>query len=153
MLAAFLAVLFAVSPALAETDIDRQTREIAKDMRCKICTNLSVADSQSNLAKDMRVIIRQQLEQGKTRAEIEEYFVARYGEDVLLNPPKRGFNLLLWGSPVLALVVGLLALGFAINRWSANRPQPLPESASEDVASYDELLREDRERLRGGLTQ
>jgi cytochrome c-type biogenesis protein CcmH len=150
LLALFAMVLLA-APALAESDLDAQTREVAKDLRCKICTNLSVADSQSDLAKDMRKIIREQLQQGKSRAEIEQYFVARYGEEVLLDPPKRGFNLFVWGSPVLLLVVGLLVLGFAVNKWSARRPaQLLPQPAADELAGYDELLREDREQLRGG---
>ena len=151
-LLALLALALVAAPASAETEVDRQTREIAAGLRCVICNNLSVADSPSQLAQDMRAIIRTKLEQGESREQIEEYFVGRYGEEVLLNPPKRGFNLFVWGSPVLVLLVGLLLVGFAVNRWTSRRPATLPRHAPEELSEYDELLREDRERLRRGVS-
>ena len=81
-------------------------REIASELRCVVCQNLSVADSPSDLAKEMRNLVREQVQQGKSREEIQAYFVSRYGEYVLLSPPKRGFNLLVWGLPFLAVVAG-----------------------------------------------
>lgn len=147
LLLALLGLLLAVAPAAAETEIDRQTREIARDMRCVICNNLSVADSPSDLATDMRAIIRQQLEAGRSRQEIEEYMVARWGEQVLLNPPARGFNLLVWGGPILVLLAGLVIVGYALNRWSARRPTAAPQPSADEMAEYDDLLREDMRRL------
>lgn len=108
-LAATIAVLFAalVAPLAAQADdpLDQQARAIAKDLQCPICENHSVADSPSELATQMRGIVREQLEAGKSRQEIEAYFVARYGEAVLRNPPKEGINLLVWGVPPVALAV------------------------------------------------
>lgn len=147
LLLALLVLLLAAAPAGAETEVDRETREIARDMRCVICNNLSVADSPSDLAADMRAIIRQQLEAGRSRQEIEEYMVARWGEQVLLNPPARGFNLLVWGGPILVLLAGLVIVGYALNRWSARRPAPAPQPSADEMAEYDDLLREDMRRL------
>ncbi len=68
--------------------IEDRVRDIASDLRCVVCQNLSVADSPSDLAKEMRNLVREMVEQGKTREEIQAYFVSRYGEFVLLSPPK-----------------------------------------------------------------
>src|SRR5574341_547112 len=84
-------------------DVEDQVREIASGLRCVVCQNLSVADSPSELAKEMRNLVRDLVLQGKTREEIQAYFVSRYGEFVLLAPPKRGFNLLVWVLPFVAL--------------------------------------------------
>lgn len=111
LVAAFLLSLAVFPmPAAADGPLDQQARDIAKELQCPICQNLSVADSPSELATQMRGIIREQLEAGKTRQEIEDYFVARYGESVLRNPPKEGFNLLVWWIPpiVLAVAAGLV---------------------------------------------
>ncbi len=147
-----LSLVASSAPALAqsEEELDRQTREIAQDMRCPVCNNLSVADSPSQLAGDMRQIIRQKLTEGQSREQIEAYFVERYPNDgILLNPPKRGFNLLVWGSPVLALLAGMLALGWALTRWSSRKPVQLPPPSAEEMDEYEELLQEDIRRMRG----
>lgn len=152
MLLAVMLLAFGSSPALAQSDeeLDRQTREIAKDMRCPVCSNLSVADSPSQLAGDMRKIIRQKLAEGQSREQIEAYFVERYPNDgILLNPPKRGFNLLMWGSPVLALLASVLLLGWTLTRWSSRKPAQLPPPSEEDMDEYEELLQEDMRQLRG----
>ena len=97
---------------------DDAVTAVARQLRCVVCQNLSVADSPSEMARQMRDVIREQLATGRTPAEVRQYFVARYGEWVLLAPPVRGFNLLLWGLPFVGLVGGLgLALA-AARRWS-----------------------------------
>ena len=108
-------------------------REIGLQLRCPVCQNLSVGDSPSELANEMRGLIREQLQQGKTRAEVLEYFVDRYGEWILLAPPKRGFNLVVWVLPFVLIPVGALAVYLGARRWvqsgaiaasSAARPDP-----------------------------
>lgn len=141
-------------PALAaESEVDRRTREIAEGLRCTICSNLSVADSPSQLARDMRTIIRQRVERGESREQIEQYFVRLYpNEGILLDPPKRGASLFVWGGPVLALLGGGAVLTLALVRWTAGRrgtSNPVPRTS--DLARYEELLREDRRRLRDDL--
>jgi cytochrome c-type biogenesis protein CcmH len=78
---------------------------------CPVCSGQSVAESNAQLAKDMRTAIRKQLEQGKTKDEILQYFVNRYGETVLSSPPARGFNLLIWLLPTLGIILFGLILG------------------------------------------
>lgn len=107
-----------------DPDLDRQTREIGADLRCPVCQNLSVADSPSPLAGEMRVIIRQKLEAGESRQDIMQYFVARYGEAVLLNPPQQGFTLLIWLGAAVALAGGAGMLVLRLRRAVAPRAYP-----------------------------
>ena len=98
-----LILLLVSGPVLAapvtEDPIERQMLDIAKDLRCAVCQNQPVSESNADLARDMRAIILDQLKQGKSREEIVQYFVARYGDYVLMNPPVRGPGLLLWVLP------------------------------------------------------
>lgn len=91
--------------------IDVQVREISLHLMCPVCSGQSVAESNAQLAKDMRTAIRKQLEQGKTKNEILQYFVNRYGETVLSSPPARGFNLIIWLLPTLGIILFGLILG------------------------------------------
>lgn len=107
-------VLFVVAFALAAAQglpaaadsVDGEAQQIARLLRCPVCQSVSVAESPAELAQQMRHVIREQLEQGRTRPEIIAYFVERYGEGVLLDPPKQGFAALAWLTPLLALLVG-----------------------------------------------
>lgn len=105
-------------------------RAIASELRCVVCQNLSVADSPAEMAVQMRGIVREQLQAGKTPDEIRSYFVSKYGEWVLLAPPAHGFNLMVW---ILPFVVLLAGLGFAVwylRRWSRRRarePDDVPD--------------------------
>ncbi len=142
-----IALAAASSPQTAvgssSPDLEDRVREVASELRCVVCQNLSVADSPSDLAKEMRNLVRELLEQGKTREEIQAYFVSRYGEFVLLAPPKRGFNLLVWGLPFVAIAVGACAVYFVAKRWTVQREQTGP---SVDPAYAERVRRELRER-------
>jgi cytochrome c-type biogenesis protein CcmH len=121
-----LSALAARGPANAgaasvSPDLDERVREVASELRCVVCQNLSVADSPSDLAKEMRNLVRELLQQGKTPEEIKAYFQSRYGDFVLLEPPKRGFNLLVWGLPFAALVVGACGVYLVARRWTMQR--------------------------------
>jgi cytochrome c-type biogenesis protein CcmH len=108
--------------AAGSVEVEDRTREIASELRCVVCQNLSVADSPSDLAKEMRNLVREQVQQGKSREDIQAYFVSRYGEYVLLSPPKRGFNLLVWGLPFLAIVAGGGVVYLVARRWTEQSP-------------------------------
>jgi len=84
-----------------------RARHIAAGLRCPVCLNLSVADSPSRLAGEMRAAIAARVRSGQTDEQIRAYFVSRYGEWILLEPARRGLNLLPWALPVVAVVVGL----------------------------------------------
>src|SRR5262249_56010767 len=115
MLWRFLLILYLLplNPLLAAdaVDIDGQTRSIAQELRCVVCQNLSVADSPSEMAQQMRGVIREQLQAGKTSQEVKDFFVSKYGEWVLLSPTTKGFTLFL---SFLPFPVFLLALSFAL---------------------------------------
>ncbi len=136
----------AAAPSLSPQALDDRVREIASDLRCVVCQNLSVADSPSDLAKEMRNLIREQVEQGKSRQEIQAYFVSRYGEFVLLDPPKHGFSLLVWVLPFLALAIGAGGVYLVARRWAA-RPAGTPASA--DPGYLDRVRRELHQREDG----
>lgn len=89
-----------------EAPLERQTLEIAEKLRCAVCQNQSVAESQAELAQDMRAIIREQLQAGADEDQVVDYFVARYGDYVLMQPPARGAGLVLWLIPPALLLVG-----------------------------------------------
>jgi cytochrome c-type biogenesis protein CcmH len=130
----------------AGPDVEDRVREIASELRCVVCQNLSVADSPSDLAKEMRNVVREQVQQGKSREEVQAYFVSRYGEYVLLAPPKRGFNLLVWGLPFLAVVAGGGVVYLVARRWAAQTPGARPTVDP----SYAERVRRDlKDRERG----
>jgi cytochrome c-type biogenesis protein CcmH len=88
-----------------DTALERRTRELASELRCPVCQGLSIADSPSELAQEMRAVVKDQLAAGKTPPEIKGYFVEKYGEWALLSPKPAGLNLLVYLLP-LALVVG-----------------------------------------------
>jgi cytochrome c-type biogenesis protein CcmH len=91
---------------IEETELDRQTRQVASQLRCVVCQGLSLEDSPSELAQEMRGLVREQLEAGRSPAEVKQYFVEKYGEWVLLQPEPAGFNLLVYVLPVLMLIGG-----------------------------------------------
>jgi len=114
-----LIVLFTSQPLLAAEPekFEEEVRRLASELRCVVCQNLSVAASPSEMAQQMRGIIREQLQQGKTPEQIKAYFVSKYGEWVLLAPSKKGFSLLLWVLPFVALAVGLLLVVLVVRSW------------------------------------
>jgi cytochrome c-type biogenesis protein CcmH len=96
-----------------------EVREVASTLRCPVCQNLSVADSSSRLAHEMRADIARDLRAGKSPQEIRGEFVAAYGEWILLAPPKTGINWMPWLAPVLLLVSGGAVAAWRIKRWAA----------------------------------
>src|SRR3989442_2903704 len=121
----------AVSPVTAQpaAPVSEETvHEVAAQLRCVVCQNLSVADSPSEMASQMRAIIRDRLAAGERPAEVQQYFVDRYGEWILLSPPRRGFNLLVWLVPLAAVRGRLRAPAVFLRRWTWHPPghQPAP---------------------------
>ncbi len=130
----------------APRNLDDEALEIGKMLRCPICQNVSVAFSPSQLAGQMRQVIRQKLAAGETREQIIQYFVDRYGESILLEPPKRGFNLVAWRGPFLAVLVGAIGVYFLLRSWTRTPlpppPDDLPLVSDEEVAAYEARLAE-----------
>ena len=90
--------------------IDSQLRELAGELRCMVCQNQSLLDSDSELAKDLKNIIYKKLQEGESKKEIKDFLVKRYGEFILFRPLLNYTNLMLWGSPIIfLLIIGLVA--------------------------------------------
>jgi len=100
---------------------EQDVYEVAAQLRCVVCQNLSVADSPSEMAGQMRAIVRERLEAGETPDQVRDYFVARYGEWILLAPRRSGFNLLVWGFPLAAVAVGFAVVAVLLRRWTRRR--------------------------------
>ncbi|CAN5841025.1 hypothetical protein BH23DEI1_BH23DEI1_01350 [soil metagenome] len=121
-----IAALSAPHAILAqEGALDRRVFEIANELRCPTCVSESVGQSSSPIAREMRIIIQEQLEGGATRTEILAFFQERYGDWILLEPPKRGLHLLVWVLPVAAAMIGVVVLGVLVRRWQAAGATPV----------------------------
>ena len=139
-----LALLLLPGAALAQEspELDRQAREVAGALMCPVCQNLSAADSQSELAEQMRQVVRAKLAAGESREQILAYFVDRYGEEILIDPPKRGFNLFIWVVPPLLLLGFGVVLWRTVRRWRARAAEP-PVVSPVESGPYAERLRRD----------
>ena len=113
-----------------ETDLDIQVREIAKTLRCTVCQTENIWESGAPLAQQMRGVIRERLALGHSQEEIRAYFLSRYGDYILMEPPKHGVNWLIWVAPFLLLLIGGLFLYKEVTHWVRNTPttpsQPAP---------------------------
>lgn len=87
---------------------DAQFNHLLKDLRCLVCQNQDLADSNAELAKDLRMQVYQLVKDGKTDTEIRDYLTDRYGDFILFNPPVKAVTLLLWFGPFLFLVIGFI---------------------------------------------
>lgn len=111
----------APKPRLTQQEVDIRLKELAAELRCLVCQNQTILDSNAGLAVDLKRQINEQIRAGKTNEEIKAYLLERYGEFVLYNPPKTAKNLPLWWLPLLALLAGLLIL-FKILRDHKSKP-------------------------------
>ncbi len=116
-------------------------RQIAAQLRCVVCQNLSVADSPSEMANQMRGIIRERLQGGDTPEQVIAYFVDKYGEWILLSPRPQGFNLLVWILPFAATAIGFVAVLLLARRWS-RRAASRPAGDAIDPATRERIRRE-----------
>ena len=149
-LAALLLLVLVALPPLAERALAVQPHEVLDDpaleararnlsagLRCMVCQNQSIDDSDAELARDLRVLVRERLVAGETDEEVLSYVVSRYGEFVLLQPPFSMRNALLWAAPVVLLLLGAAAaLAFARRRPAATSPL-----SRDEERALDEILR------------
>lgn len=131
----------AVNPdeVLADPALEARARAISAELRCMVCQNQSIDDSNAELAKDLRLLVRERLKNGDSDEAVIDYVVSRYGEFVLLKPRIEAKTLLLWGMPVFLLAVGAVTLVVAAHRRGA-RPAGAPLS-DEEQEKLDKLLR------------
>jgi cytochrome c-type biogenesis protein CcmH len=124
-----LANAFAVLPEEVMKDpvLEARARMISQDLRCLVCQNQSIDDSNASLAKDLRIIVRERLKSGDTNEQVFDYVVARFGNYVLLKPPLQQDTLVLWLAPFLLMII---SLGFAFS-YLRQRPEIEDELTSE----------------------
>lgn len=116
---------------LKDPVLEARAREISAGLRCLVCQNQSIDDSDASLARDLRIIVRQRLQKGASNDEVIDYVVARYGEFVLLNPRLRLNTLILWLTPLLLIAGGALLAARVMARRSAPSPETPPLTADE----------------------
>jgi cytochrome c-type biogenesis protein CcmH len=133
-------LFFLTLPALAvqpdeilkDPVLEARARTISAGLRCLVCQNQSIDDSDAPVAKDLRILIREQLQQNHSDADVVEFVVARYGEYVLLKPRLKPGTYILWATPFLLLVAGLV---FAFRRRSVATPDSLSAAEKAEVAA------------------
>lgn len=129
---------------LKDPQLEQRAREISKDLRCVVCQNESIDESNADLARDLRLLVRDRLTKGESNGQVIQYIVDRYGDYVLLRPPFKMTTLALWGGPPL---FALLALGLGwrlYRRPSQKQEDPAPAVAplsAEERKRLDKLLR------------
>ncbi len=148
-LLATLALMLAAQPAAAvqpdevldDPALEARAREISAELRCMVCRNESIDESNADLARDMRLLVRERLLAGDTNAQVMDYIVERYGEYALLRPTTRGSNIILW---VSAPVLFALSLGGALLylRRRSRAAAPDPELSAAERRRLDALLKD-----------
>ncbi|MYF06652.1 MAG: cytochrome c-type biogenesis protein CcmH [Rhodospirillaceae bacterium] len=148
LLALFVAIAAPVTPApaigpgeaLEDAKLEGRARDIGRELRCLVCQNQSIDDSDAPLARDLRRLVRKRLTAGDSDREVIAYVHARYGDFVLLRPPVDERTWLLWFGPAVALLAALLFL-----LWRLRRPRSATEAAglpAEEAARADVLLQD-----------
>ncbi len=117
-----------VDEILPDAKLEARARAISHDLRCMVCQNQSIDDSEAPLARDLRLLVRERLKAGDSDTRVVDYMVARYGEFVLLRPRMSWHTAILWAAPLGILIIGLFAIAVSVLRRSA-RPG-LPEIAA-----------------------
>ena len=136
---------WAVQPdeVLPDAGLEARARALSKELRCMVCQNQSIDDSEAPLARDLRLLVRERIAAGDSDAQVIDFLVARYGEFVLLKPRFKPHTLLLWLLPPLALIGGGLALWFYSRRRSnagSAADSSLLHLTEEEEARLDRLL-------------
>jgi len=145
-LIAALVLLVLTLPALAvqpdevldDPALESRARGLSAGLRCVVCRNESIDESNAELARDMRIVLRERLVAGDSDAQAVQFLVDRYGEYILLNPTRDGTNLILWASAPVLLLAGLGVAVVALRR----REPPPPPLTPEDEARLQALLKD-----------
>lgn len=132
-------------PVAADPELEHRVRELAAGLRCLVCQNQSLAESNAPLARDMRSQIREQLAQGRSDSEVREFLVARYGDFILYRPPWKATTVALWLSPALLLLGGLGWLLHGLARRSRQARSP-PLDAGQRVLAERLLIESEPDR-------
>jgi cytochrome c-type biogenesis protein CcmH len=134
--------------------LDQRVRDVASQLKCPICQGESVADSPSGLAQQMRGVIRQQLQEGKSEQEVIQYFINSYGSQIIWSPPWQGFSLLAWLVPIAMFIGGVILVFFVMRDWHVAAITPTSTDAIHDPPELDEAeLEQYRQQLEEELAE
>ena len=135
---------FAVNPdeVLSNPALEARARTLSAELRCMVCQNQSIDDSNADLAKDLRLLVRERIKDGDSDEQVLDYIVSRYGEFVLLKPRFSIRTVLLWGAPLLLILAGAMSL-VVFARRRTGKPTGTPLTADEK-AKLDELLKSEQ---------
>ena len=141
LLALLAGPALAVQPdeVMKDPALEARARALSSELRCLVCQNESIDDSEAPLARDIRVLIRERIGKGETNDAVRAYLVSRYGDFILLKPPFKPETLLLWLSPVLTLGLGVTAAYYARRR----APGATPSLSAEEEARLAALTADD----------
>lgn len=132
---------FAQEAQLADPALEQRARNLSYEIRCVVCQSQSVAESDSDIARDMRVLIREQIAAGQSDQQIRDYLVARYGDFVLFEPPFKATTYVLWIGPFALLVLALIGVAIFFRR-RATQPVALHELSDTERNRIVEILAE-----------
>jgi cytochrome c-type biogenesis protein CcmH len=131
---------WAAWPDGGSVTLRERARDLATELRCPDCEGLSVADSSTSSARAIRADVRRRIAAGETDGQVRRAYIDRYGESILLKPEGSGLGVLVWGLPVVVLVVGAGGLAMALARW---RREPRLHATAADEDLVDETRRSD----------
>ena len=120
---------------MPKAKLEERARELGRELRCPVCQYQSIEDSDADLARDLRLIIRQKLRRGETKKEIVAFVVARYGEFVLLEPPVKSRTILLWITPIFIFLLGAVFILFWFRRRGVTNHPILSEDEKRRLSS------------------
>ncbi len=147
--AAFLTILIVLAgPGLAvqpdeilpDAAQESRARALSAEIRCLVCQNQSIDDSDASLARDLRLLVREQITAGKTDQGIRDFLVARYGDFVLLKPPVKASTFLLWFGPLIVFAIGLIGLVVFFRSRSRGATAPTTLLNADEQARVERLL-------------
>lgn len=141
VLTAFPALAVNPDEVLADPALEARARGLSSQLRCMVCQNQSIDDSNAELARDLRLLVRERLKNGDSDEAVIDYVVSRYGEFVLLNPRLRGETLLLWGAPIVLFLAGATAMVLFVRK-RGGKPTGTPLSEAEKAELERALTRE-----------
>lgn len=138
------APVWAVEPdeILDDPELEARARVLSKDLRCLVCRNESIDESNADLARDLRILVRERLVAGDSNDEALDFIVGRYGEFVLLRPQAGGSNWLLWGAGPAMLLVALIGGMIYLRRRSASPAATEAGLSDEEQARLDQILKD-----------
>ena len=139
IMAAFPAYAVRPDEMLANPELEARARDISRDLRCLVCRNQSIDDSDADLAHDLRVLVRERVTAGDSNDQVIAFVRARYGDFVLLRPPFAIGTALLWGGPLLVLLLG----GVAVARFYRRRDEAAPPLSPEERQRLSAVLGEE----------